>query len=874
MTNSGSISGVTNGGLYNSGTITSLDNGTLGTIGGGHTGIYNVGQFGTLANSGSIGGVTRGIYTSGSIGTLSNSGVISGVTGIYNLGGTIGMLSNSGTISGGLTSAGIVNAGMIGTLNNSGRISSGMTALDVGDAGTLGTLTNSGTIAGGYWGITNGGTIGTLSNSGLISGGSHIGIQNAADRTIGVLTNTGAISGGQYGVYNFGGMIGTLTNSGTISGGNAGILNAINGGATGMIGTLTNSGVISGSSTGIANRGTIGTLTNSGTISNSYSGIANSGSIGTLSNSGTISDLHGIYNSGSIGTLTNSGFISGTYTTASGIQNDGTITVLTNTSTGTISGGKTGVGNSSQGAIGTLTNSGTISGGSYAIFSTGSGLGTLVNTGVISGNINVANQDLTIAGGSGTVYGTLTNGSITVPNGNLYFASGNQLLRDNINVNSGTGTVFNAGNLMLTTHQTITGNFAQGTIGSLIIGASGPSTGGQLTVTGAASMANAQLVFNGLSGFKPANGSTYTLVVANASGTSYVGDKITITIPNYTATLSVQSVGSNSDLVLSFMQLSVAPTIYADTLMTQRGAFLAVSDAVGGQMRAMRGAFGDAGTSSVSGPHDNTVWITGTGQFVHTSGGGGAPGYSSSGGGAVVGIDHAMTPELRLGVALGFGGQSINGGNGMSYDGQAVQMQLYGSAQRGIGFVDAQLGGVLSQGTAKRTVADSPRAEGDVNGGGVGASVRGGVRTSFGGWNVEPSVTLGGMSLSQGALSETGADSADLRIGHGTLNSLYTMPGVEVDRRFALSNGYALVAAARAGWMHEMLDTRSHLTATTQDGAASPFGAAPIGRDAADLALHVELRTPSNLRVFARYETMLDGRSTSQTAAGGVKFTW
>jgi len=507
----------------------------------------------------------------------------------------------------------------------------------------------------------------------------------------------------------------------------------------------------------------------------------------------------------------------------------------------------------------TLSNGFTVSGD--PTFTTASG-GTDTVSGVIADG---GSPGTVVVAGSGTLVLTGTNtytGGTAINSGaTLQIGAGGQI---------GPGTVDNSGNLILSTPQTITGNYTQ--TGTLTINASGATTGGRMTTSGSAIMPNAQVVFATQGNFVPAKGSVYTLVAASSSGTSYTGDRLTLNAPGYTGlfNLATANVGGNSDLVIQFQR---DPTIYVDTLMTLRGAFLAVADAVGGQMRAMRGAPGDAGTASVAGPNDNTVWITGTGQFLHTSSGGGAPGYSSSGGGAVVGVDHAMAPDLRLGVALGVSDQAINGGNGMSYDGQAMQMQLYGSAQRGIGFVDAQLGGVLSQGTAKRTMFDASQAQGNVTGSGLGASVRGGARYGVGDWNLEPSVTLGGLALAQNALSETGPSGGNLRIGRGTLNSLYTMPGLEVDHRFTLGTGYALVAAARAGWMHEMLDTNSQLSAATQ-GASSLFGAAPIGRDAADLALHMELETSSSLRLFARYETMLARRGTSQMASGGLKYTW
>ena len=165
----------------------------------------------------------------------------------------------------------------------------------------------------------------------------------------------------------------------------------------------------------------IGALTNSGTISGD--GIYNEGTITQLSNSGTISD--GIFNRGIISQLSNSG-------TISGISNVGTISQLSNS--GTVSG------ISNVGTISQLSNSGTVSGayyypfGSYALISGSpfcspdsgpscytqaqgrvSAIGPITNSGVIDGNIEIQHQDVTIIGGSGSVFGVLTGGTMTGP---------------------------------------------------------------------------------------------------------------------------------------------------------------------------------------------------------------------------------------------------------------------------------------------------------------------------------------------------------------------------------------------------------------------------------------------------------------------------
>jgi outer membrane autotransporter protein len=512
---------------------------------------------GALSNSGTISGLYAGINNNGTISTLTNSGVISDSNhkGIYNT-GSINTLTNSGAISAnGASSYGIYNVygGAIGT---AGVDSSG--------------LYNTGAIQGGYVGIYNGfdDSIITLSNSGggVISGG-IIGIDNSYGN-ITVLNNTlgGVISGGNIGIIN-GGTIDTLNNSGVIS----------------STVTIT-SGTVNGN--GINNVGMIDTLNNAvgGTIS----------STATISGTGAIGTISGIYNQaattygssspqpgGTIGTLNNSGLVTGA---TSGLTNGGTITVLNNTVGGTIS-GSIGINNlgptttivgggsftitTTAGTIGTLNNGGTISGAAYAINNSGS-LGTITNAGVIAGNIaNTSSNALSINGGAGAVFGTLTGfsagsiGTITNTASNVAFGAGNQLLNDNINV--GSNTVTNTGTLQINNQIGITGNYSQSAAGALKIGVADnavTSTGttsdtgyGRLVVSGSANIAaGSSVALTKLNSYNFAQGQRYVVVQAASSGTNYNAGSLIYTATGFQVTGASVVDGGNSsvlDLVLT-----------------------------------------------------------------------------------------------------------------------------------------------------------------------------------------------------------------------------------------------------------------------------------------------------------------------------------
>jgi hypothetical protein len=168
------------------------------------------------------------------------------------------------------------------------------------------------------------------------------------------------------------------------------------------------------------------------------------------------------------------------------------------------------------------TGSGTIS-GVNAIVSTGAGatIGSITNSGLISGNISISNQNVTISGGTGSTFGTLTGGRINIANGNLLFYSGNELLDDDISVNSGTGTVTNQGVLQIATSHTITGSLAQLASGVLEVEIAGTGAGqfGSLSVSGGVTLAGG-LDVDLTNGFTLTAGESFDILngFANISG--------------------------------------------------------------------------------------------------------------------------------------------------------------------------------------------------------------------------------------------------------------------------------------------------------------------------------------------------------------------
>ena len=179
---------------------------------------------------------------------------------------------------------------------------------------------------------------------------------------------------------------------------------------------------------------------------------------------------------------------------------------------------------SNSGTIAKLINSGMISGGAAsaphgkatpgdAIYSAGSGasIGTIANSGSIVGNVVIDNQaSVTITGGSGSAFGSLTGGTIAIGNGNLTFGGGNTFLGDNISVNGGLGTVTNKDPLRIAAPLTVTGSFAQTAAGALDLHFAG-DTWGALTISSLATL-DGTLGIDLTSGFTLAKGDSFDIL--------------------------------------------------------------------------------------------------------------------------------------------------------------------------------------------------------------------------------------------------------------------------------------------------------------------------------------------------------------------------
>ncbi|MDE1150894.1 MAG: hypothetical protein PW843_30460 [Azospirillaceae bacterium] len=375
-------------------------------------------------------------------------------------------------------------------------------------SGTLGTLTNSGTInAPTAVMITSAGSLGTLANSGTIIG-------NVVNASANDLVITGG-TGGTVGSFSGGTIHNSLSNL-TFASGAVSLGDAID---------------VSGHT--VSNSGASLTLANDVSVTGAYSQSAGTLSVAghVLSVSGAAVVTGGLVDAGLSGTanyLVGDGVTliqGGTGSSYTGATVTSGLTGLD--ATGTTSGTNllaVAANDYIGGAYGTLAITGTLAntaGGATALYIARTGtLGALANSGTIAGNItNLSSGDLSITGGSGSVVGVFTGGTIANTGANVVFAGGAVALGDAIDV-GGTHTVSNIGaSLNLTNDVAVSGTYAQ-TAGTLTVGGHVLTVSGPALVSGGTVSAGLASVGNYLVG------DSVTMITGGA-GSSYTGATVT-----------------------------------------------------------------------------------------------------------------------------------------------------------------------------------------------------------------------------------------------------------------------------------------------------------------------------------------------------------
>ncbi|MFK8257548.1 autotransporter domain-containing protein [Erwinia sp. AnSW2-5] len=688
-----------------------------------------------------------------------------------------------------------------------------------------------------------------------------------------------------------------------------------------------------------------------------------SGTLGTVSNNGSIisGNLNGLVNGTTIGTLNNMGLIRGGY---AAIQNAGSITTLNNSGT-IISASSFGIINA--GTIGTITNSGLIRGDIALILESGSTTGVLKNSGTIVGGIvNNSSQDLTIQGGNGTIFGTLTGGTgnniissasigtIASQSSNVNFTSGNLLLNDNID--TGSNTVNNTGaTLQVNNALSITGNYAQAADASLLIGvASGATTlggidsdlgYGRLLVSGTASIASGSSIGLKSLGYAFAGGQRYVVISAGTGIYNESSLKYSATGYNGSITGAAVADGANTDLVLTLSGNSTPGTnnptpgnsnntshatttnavsslrglqnysgISDAALLNLYNASLAISstaeanksgeqlsphqnasagmatssatfdmiNVIGNRLSnidAVRIARANQGESGLS-AGDDALQQSGWGQIF----GGQArqdmtddiSGYRANYGGAVMGYDHAITEDWRLGGAFSYTYTSVDGRDnvqGSNSDVKSYGLTAYASYAAPTWYSNLYAA-VLEQNYKTQRQVSFTGYDGVANGNFDGQQYA--LKAEFGyPIALTSNVTLTPIAnatysyLYQEGYTESGGNGAALKVDSAHSDSIKSGLGAKLETTLSSRLG-DVVPYVQVLWNHQYnnnsMDITSAYAASTAETSFVSQGSSPT-RDSADVMVGATLLSSRNTSMTAYYDLGTASNYTNQSVS-------
>ncbi|MFK8257288.1 autotransporter domain-containing protein [Erwinia sp. AnSW2-5] len=863
----------------------------------------------SIASGANISGGSPALVAVNNVGTLTNNGRIAGgETGFrVNSTYTVGAVTNNGTISAS-SSYGIRNQGTIGSLTNNGLISASYAGLFNDTNGSVNILNNmsGATITGISYGIinSNNATISALSNDGLITS-SGIGVYNGANSTIVSLTNDGSIVGNAYGIQSDNGShITSLENTrtGLIRGGTGVLIGNLTPTGTITVGTLSNAGSISGTTNvgvGTSSNGSIGRLTNSGVISGAQGGIGNAGNMGSLVNSGTItSSGYAIYtaSNGTLGPVENSGLISGTIANLS--SRSMTINGGSNTTFGTLTGSSGGTGSADIGAF--------LSGASLYFDS-----GNLL----LNDNINVSNNTVNNTGA------TLQVNNVLNINGNYTQGADASLL---IGVASGAttqgvnGSDLGYGRLVVSR----AANIASGSsIGLKSLGYAF-ATGQRYVVINAATAGtnyNASTLNYSATGYTGSivgtsvvDGANNNLVLALVAGPTPVtptpvtptpGNNAQATTPNAVASLEgLQRYSGISDADLLNLynaslaisstaegnkageQLSPNQNVSAGSATTS--ATFDMINVIGNRLSnvdSIKIAQSGKGESGIS-TGDDFLQQAGWGQIF----GGRArqdatddiSGYRANYGGAVIGYDHAITDDWRLGGAVSYTYTSVNGKDNVQ--GSSSNVKSYGltgyASYVAPKWYSNLYAAVLQQNYSTQRQVSFTGYDGVANGDFDGQQYA--LKAEFGypialSENVvlTPLANASYSYLHQDGYTESGGNGAALQVDSAHTDSVKSGLGAKLETTLSTPWG-DVVPYTQVLWNHQYNNDRMAVSAAyaaaTDETNFVSRGITPV-KDSADLTVGATLLGSGNTSLTAYYDLGLAPNYTNQSVSLRIK---
>ena len=914
LTNTGTISGNWTG-TSDPDTMTNESTGSVSgsIIANDNSAASSSGGSNIIMNHGSVDGNIRGSYNTGEYSSgggneINNFGTVdlrifgSHNTGVGSSGGG-NTISNSGTGYDffGSRNEGYDTSGGGNTITNSGAVENDILGSDNygdGSSGGGNTITNSGTVRYCIYGSYNYGD-GSSGGSNIISNsGTVYDIYGSFNSSYG----TGSSGGGNI-----------ITNSGTvsrnISGNNS--YGYGTGSCSGGGNTIINSGTVGGNIYGSRNFGRSSssgnTIINSGTVGGSIYGSRNydidsSGGDDSITNTGTVGG--GIYGDDGDDAITNSGSVAGDIEAGTG--NDTVIMETSSSSVGGVVDGGDGDDTLGFSRMGTIHAVDYISNADYVNFEH---IGIYSGPTILAGDWDLGALTFSVeSGGVGIIAGgtTLTTPTATVKSDGMLGGNG-LIVGDLINY----GTIA-PGNSIGTL--TVNGNFINQ--GGWLVMELGPNGNDLLRVAGTATLNGGYL----RASLRPdlyVDNQTWTVLTADSVVGSFDGfinqlnsatlslsltysdNSVGVSISrkpyaDFAANAAARVVGAALDDIIPLAQSrgeymadliiamdfgysaaqitdalqALAPDKYPAYALAQLESASLAADAVDAHLdQARSGRLVSTDTTTTG--SGISVWARAVGAKTSLDASGGWQGYDQTWGGIVSGADFAITPNSRLGLALGYTTGSLSwDDSSRAGDIRTLHLLAYGCGRLNDFYAQASAGVAWHEADAQRDVdfaGFSGKAHSEPGAASYLAGIKGGYDFQVSGWRLGPLAGMRYIHLEQDGFRESGAGDYGLNIDSTSADSLISTLGFSASTRLDLSEILVLPRLGLA-WQHELADDPIGVTAWFQDYQDVPMVFSGQERPTerlvldAGLDIHLTKRWQSSL---AFNQTLGDGYSAS-----------
>jgi len=563
-----------------------------------------------------------------------------------------------------------------------------------------------------------------------------------------------------------------------------------------------------------------------------------------------------------------------------------------------------------------------------AIITGGAGTGTLTFDGATTTGGTIGTALLPLAAinfnGTTTLGHDIAATTTTVAAGSTVTCSGNRTVSGALTLANSATAGLDLGAATLT----VNGVYTQNALSTLSLTVNSPSSFGNITSTGAATVAAGSTVAVTVDGYMP-NGATMTILDAAAGAAVNIPTTITSSNSKYTFTGSsingdliltvsrgrgfgAYAANSNEESVawvldnitnpsadmttvlntldgLSPSQVTQAlaimtPTVDTGVTTASTNALNSCTDTVITHLEyALAPTAISAGMTGLSTGDDYLkgidVWGQGFGNYTHQDARGSSNGYNASMWGVAMGGDMPMYYDnLRLGVSPGFAQSFVRSKDSSGRtDINSYQGTLYGGYENTNNpyYLDCAFSFAYNDYDGSRHItagAIDRIAYADYNGQQYSVIAGGGFTMKGYNFNLTPLASVQYMRLHIGGYTETGANALNLVVNSQDYDMLQTGFGAKLEYPIKTRYG-TLVPEVHAKWLYDWIGDKQATNSTFSGGGASfPTNGFTPAVSSYDLGTRLMLFTKNNFSIAANYDLEIKEDYWSQAGLIEAKY--